>query len=94
VDLGAGRSFDVVSIQEPIALGERATRHHLEARMNGVWTIIASGGPIGQRKLHRLGPVTADRVALTITDARGAPAISELGLYDSGRPDGAATALR
>jgi alpha-L-fucosidase len=90
VDLGAGRSFGVVSIQEPIALGERARQHRLEARTNGVWTTIASGGPIGQRKLYRLGPVTADRVALTITEARGAPAISELGLYDSASPDAAA----
>jgi len=30
-----------------------------------------------------MAAVTADRVALVITDARGAPAISELGLYDS-----------
>jgi len=83
IDLGGSRSFDLISIQEPIALGERATPHHVEAWANGVWTTIATGTAIGERKLHRLSPVTADRVALVITEARGAPAISELGLYDS-----------
>jgi alpha-L-fucosidase len=83
VDLGGGHSFDLISLQEPIALGERASEHHLEARTSGVWTIIATGMAIGERKLYRLSPVTADRVALVITAARGAPAIAELGLYDS-----------
>jgi alpha-L-fucosidase len=83
VDLGGNRSFDLISLQEPIALGERATRHHVEARENGVWTVIASGTAIGARKLHRASPVVADRVALVITEARGAPAISELGVYDT-----------
>jgi len=83
VDLGGSRTFDLISIQEPIALGERTTQHHVEARTNGVWATIATGTTIGQRKLHRLSPVTADAVALVISQARGAPAISELGFYDS-----------
>jgi alpha-L-fucosidase len=84
IDLGGPRSFDLISIQEPIALGERATEHHVDARSGGVWTTIATGTTIGERKLHKLTAVTADRVALIITAARGAPAISELGLYDAG----------
>jgi alpha-L-fucosidase len=83
IDLGGSRSFDLISIQEPIALGERATQHHVEARANGVWMTIATGTAIGERKLYRTSPVTADRVALMITEARGAPAISELGIYDT-----------
>jgi len=83
IDLGGPRSFDLISIQEPIALGERATEHHVDARSGGVWTTIATGTAIGERKLYRLTAVTADRVALIITAARGAPAISELGLYDA-----------
>lgn len=90
VNLGAGHSFNVISLQEPIALGERTTQHHVEARTNGVWATIATGTAIGERKLHRMSAVTADRVALVITGARGAPAISELGLYDA--PSTAGTA--
>ncbi len=83
IDLGGARSFDLISVQEPIALGERATQHHVEARANGVWTTIATGTTIGGRKLYRLSGVTADRVALVITEARGAPAVTELGVYDT-----------
>ena len=83
IDLGGPRSFDLISLQEPIALGERTTQYHVDAQTNGVWKTIATGTAIGERKLFRMAAVTADRVALVITDARGAPAISELGLYDS-----------
>ena len=83
IDLGGSRSFDLISIQEPIALGERTTQHHVDARASGVWTTIATGTAIGERKLYRMSPVTADRVALVITEARGAPAITELGVYDT-----------
>lgn len=83
VDLGGARSFDIISIQEPIALGERTTQHHLEARMNGEWTTVATGTSIGERRLYRLTPLTADAAALVITAARAAPAISELGLYST-----------
>jgi alpha-L-fucosidase len=85
IDFGGARSFDLISLQEPIALGERTTEHHVEARMNNVWMTIATGTAIGERKLHRLTAVTADRVALVITAARGAPAITELGVYDTTR---------
>ncbi|HXK20258.1 MAG TPA: discoidin domain-containing protein, partial [Polyangiaceae bacterium] len=86
IDLGSERSFNVVSIQEPIALGERTTEHHVEAKSNGSWSTIASGTAIGQRKLHRVGALTASSIALVITGARGAPAIAELGVYDSPFP--------
>ena len=86
VDLGSNQTFNLVSIQEPIALGERATQHHLEVKSNGVWTTIATGTAIGERKLHRVGEVTASSIALVITQARGVPAISELGVYESPFP--------
>jgi alpha-L-fucosidase len=85
-DLGSERAFNVVSIQEPIALGERTTQHHLEAKSNGVWTTIASGTAIGQRKLHRVGTVTASSIALVITKARAVPAVAEFGVYQSAFP--------
>jgi alpha-L-fucosidase len=85
-DLGSPRAFNLVSVQEPIALGERITQHRIEAKSNGSWATIASGTAIGQRKLHRVGAVTASAVALVITGARGVPAIAEFGVYDSPFP--------
>ncbi len=86
LDLGGERNFNVVSIQEPIALGERISQHHLEAKSNGAWATIASGTAVGHRKLHRVGTITASSIALVITEARGIPAVAELGVYDSPFP--------
>jgi alpha-L-fucosidase len=86
LDLGGTRAFNLVSLQEPIALGERITQHHVEAKSNGAWTTIASGTVIGARKLHRVGPVMASGIALVITQARGVPAIAEIGVYQSASP--------
>lgn len=86
VDLGATRTFNVVSLQEPIGLGERTTQHSVAAQSNGSWTTIATGTVIGERKLHRVGTITANRIALVITQARGAPAIAEIGAYASPYP--------
>jgi len=86
LDFASAVSFNLVSIQEPIALGERAMQHHLEAKSNGAWTTIANGTTIGERKLHRVGAVTASSIALVITEARGSPAIAELGVYESAYP--------
>jgi len=86
IALDSGRAFDLISLQEPIAIGERTTQYHVDARVNGTWTTVASGTSIGERKLFRVDPVAADAVALVITAARAAPAISELGLYQTAAP--------
>jgi len=86
LDFGSDTTFNVVSLQEPIALGERTTQYRLEAKSNGAWTTIASGTVIGERKLQRVGEVTASRLALVITESRAVPAIAELGVYESPFP--------
>ena len=86
LDLGGPHAFNLVSIQEPIALGERVTQHHVEAKSNGTWTTIATGTVIGERKLHRVGPVMATSIALVITQSRAVPAIAEIGVYQSPFP--------
>jgi alpha-L-fucosidase len=82
-------TFSVISIREPIELGERTTRYHVEIRQNGAWNAaptdvtgaVVSGTVIGQRQLWQLPPTTADAVALVIDAARDTPAVAEFGLY-------------
>jgi alpha-L-fucosidase len=82
-------AFTVISIREPIDLGERTTGYHVEIKQNGTWnrsptdasgTVIA-GTVIGQRQLWQLNSTTADAIALVIDSARDVPAIAELGVY-------------
>jgi len=82
-------TFKVISIREPIELGERTTGYHLELKQNGTWNTSptdASGAAIegtviGQRQLWQLGSTTAEAIALVIDSARGAPAIAEFSVY-------------
>jgi alpha-L-fucosidase len=77
-------TFKVISIREPIELGERTTSYHVELRQNGSWNKAPSdasgnqiqGTVIGQRQLWQLNATTADAVALVIDSAKDAPAIA------------------
>jgi len=82
-------TFSLISIREPIELGERSTGYHVEIKQNGTWNKApkdasgtqVKGTVIGQRQLWRLNQTTADAVALVIDSARGVPAIAEFGAY-------------
>jgi alpha-L-fucosidase len=82
-------TFKVISIREPIELGERTTSYHVELRQNGSWNkapVDASGNQvqgtlIGQRQLWQLNATTADAIALVIDSAKDSPAIAEFGVY-------------
>jgi len=82
-------SFTLISIREPIELGERTTAYHVEVKQSGTWNKAptdASGAQIqgtviGQRQLWQLNATTAEAVALVIDSAKDVPAIAEFGLY-------------
>jgi len=82
-------AFTLISIREPIELGERSKAYHVELKQNGIWnkapTDISGaqiqGTVIGQRQLWQLNSTTAEAVALVIDSAKDVPAIAEFGLY-------------
>ncbi len=82
-------TFTMISIREPIELGERSTAYHVEIQQNGSWSrsptdasgVIIAGTVIGQRQLWQLNSITAEAIALVIDSARGVPAIAEFGAY-------------
>jgi alpha-L-fucosidase len=82
-------TFKVISIREPIELGERTTGYHVEIKQNRTWnrsptdasgTAIA-GTVIGQRQLWQLNSTTAEAIALVIDSARDVPVIAEFSVY-------------
>ncbi|KAG5533731.1 hypothetical protein RHGRI_027797 [Rhododendron griersonianum] len=74
-----GVGFNVVRIQEAIALGQRIKRH--EIYVDG--DRIASGTTVGYKKLHRLkmGAVHGYTVKIRIKESRGVPLVSSVGLH-------------
>ena len=86
VELGAATKFDVIELQEQIALGQRVSAFTVEAFVDGAWQQVAEGTTIGYKRLLRFDdPVTASKIRLTITDARSCPTISQLGVYTQPR---------
>ncbi|MGW4207257.1 RICIN domain-containing protein [Lentzea sp. NPDC004789] len=80
--LPAARTFDVLSVQEDLNLGQRVQSYAVDAWNGSSWNQIASDTTIGQKKLVRLSsPVTTSQVRLRITGSRSNPAIAEFGLF-------------
>ncbi len=82
LDLPRAESFNVISLREPIALGQRIERFALDQWQEGQWKEIAQGTSIGSRRLVRLpAKVTSERVRLRIVQASASPALSDLSLH-------------
>lgn len=87
-------TFNIVSIREPIELGERVTEYHIEILQDGAWntTPLSASGlglkgtVIGQRQLWQLDSTNAQGLALVIDSAKDVPAISEFSVGTN--PDG------
>ncbi|HEY5960565.1 MAG TPA: alpha-L-fucosidase, partial [Polyangiaceae bacterium] len=79
----------LISIREPIELGERSTAYHVELKQNGSWNKAPTdksgaqikGTVIGQRQLWQLDSATAEAIALVIDSAKDVPAIAEFSAY-------------
>jgi alpha-L-fucosidase len=80
------KTFNRLSLQEKITVGQRVEKFKLEAKINGHWKQITEGTTIGYKRLLRFPEITSDQVRLTILQARENPALAEFGLYKS--PDG------
>jgi alpha-L-fucosidase len=74
-------TFDVLSLQEDIRVGQRVERWGFDVEDNGDWKEVASGTTIGYKRLLRFPQVTARRVRLRILSSRLNPVISNIGLF-------------
>ena len=88
IDLGGSKRFNVIELQEQIALGQRVKVFAVEGYAAGNWQPITEGTTIGYKRLLRLDDdVNVSKVRLKITDSRACPTISQLGLYAEPRDD-------
>ncbi len=81
LDFGAPAQFSVVSLREPIQLGQRIDAWALDAWQDDEWREFASGTGIGARRLWRGQAIWTARLRLRIEHASACPALSELGVY-------------
>lgn len=75
------QTFDVLSLQENISIGQRVEKFIFEYWDGTDWKKAAEGTTIGYKRLIKFKPVTAGKVRLRIVQSRLNPTISELGLF-------------
>jgi len=83
LDLNTIKSFDIISLQEYIPLGQRIEAFNVEIQEeHGKWKKICSGTSIGAKRLIRLDQVvSAKKIRFNITQSPVAVTLSEIGLY-------------
>lgn len=81
LDLGSGKTFNVVDLREYLPLGQRIEAFAVDVWREGRWSEYATATSIGNRRLLRGPRVTTAKVRLRITQAPVAPALAEFGLY-------------
>lgn len=83
IDFGVPTTFNRFLIQEYIRLGQRVKTFAVEALVSGTWQEIAQGTTIGYKRILRFPTVKATQVRMSIKDAKGAPLISNIGIYNA-----------
>ena len=83
VDLGKPARFSISALREPLSFGQRVATYRIEYEQAGKWELAIHGTTIGQLKIERFKPITAQKVRLVIEKARGCPLISQFSLYDN-----------
>jgi len=63
------------------ALGQRIESFTIDAWLGTGWQEVARGTTVGHKRLLRFGDTITDRVRLTVLGSRGAPRVSEFGLF-------------
>ncbi|RYD79624.1 MAG: alpha-L-fucosidase [Sphingobacteriales bacterium] len=82
INLKSAKTFDIISLQEYIPLGQRIEEFTIEIFDNKGWKKIYDGTSLGAKRLIKLeNPVSTSKVRLKITKSPVCITLSEFGIY-------------
>jgi alpha-L-fucosidase len=81
IDLKKEKSFNRISISEPIAYGQRVAEFQIEALTKDGWQKVTSATTIGYKRLLRINKIGASKIKISVKKSAGTAAISEIGLF-------------
>jgi len=81
IDLQQPSTFNVLSLQENIGVGQRVEKFSAWYEKKGQWIEFTQGSTIGYKRLLRFKNVTAKKIKVVIESSRLNPTLSEIGLY-------------
>ncbi len=83
IEFDAPTTLNRILLQEYIPLGQRIKKFTIEAEINGKWEELDSQTTIGYKRILRLKTVLATKIRVTIIDAKAAPLISNIEIYNA-----------
>lgn len=81
IDLGRSQTFNVISLQEHIQVGQRVEKFRVLVFNKDNWSVVAESTTIGYKRLLRIDTQTTNKVRIEILKSRIAPTLSSFGLY-------------
>jgi alpha-L-fucosidase/lysophospholipase L1-like esterase len=84
LNLGATKTFNAVTLQEYIPLGQRISGFNVQVRIGGSWTTVATGTTIGYKRIVTFDEVESDQVRINILSSQASPLLNFAGVYDIG----------
>jgi alpha-L-fucosidase len=87
VDLKSERSFNVVSLVEPVGRFDdyqisRIASYRFQRWDGARWVTLIEGGQPAPATIHRIPQVTARRVRLAFESSHDSPHIADIGIYN------------
>lgn len=82
LDFGRETEFNSVVLQEFIPFGQRVKNFNVEVWSDGEFKIAATATTIGYKRILRFPSVKSRRLRIVINDARAAPLISSLAVFN------------
>ena len=83
IDFEKPTLFNRFLVQEYIRLGQRVKSFTVEAFIDETWKEVAKGTTIGYKRILRFPGVLTAKVRFSITDSKGSPVISNIGIYNA-----------
>ncbi|XP_050369512.1 alpha-L-fucosidase 1 [Argentina anserina] len=75
-------SFNILEVKEPIHMGQRVIKFHLEiVNEDGKWKKVTNGTTVGYQRLLQFPTVQSRKIRFVIGKSRADPLISYLGIY-------------
>ncbi len=83
IDLGSPQAISNISLSEhTLEHGQSVEKFTVEAKVNGVWSVVANGGTIGVKRILKFNAaVTAQEFRVTINETRAPAHLSNISLY-------------
>lgn len=82
ISLEQPATFNLISLQEHIKVGQRIESFRVQAMLDGGWLDIASGGTIGYKRVLKLTkPITSQKLKVIIDQSRFAPTLASFSLH-------------